>query len=102
MSWWPKAKKTSEFPEGALEDLAPRSTLLPPPPPGLALDDTPRTLRVPTRLDPTLALIDAAMADDFDVDYDDFGFEDEAETRPTRRRIAVSRPASPTLPCRIG
>jgi len=101
MSWWPKSQKTSEAAEDTLEELAPRSTLLPPPPPGMELDDTPRTMRVPINRDPTLAMIDAALAEDIDIDYDDFAFEDEEDERPTRRRLAACRPASPTLPCRI-
>jgi len=100
MSWWPKSQKTSVTPEDTLEELAPRSTLLPPPPPGMELDDTPRTMRVPINRDPALAMIDAALSEDIDIDYDDFEF-DEEEERPTRRRLAACRPASPTLPCRI-
>jgi len=67
-------------------------------------DDTPGTMRVPHQPDPTLALIDAAMADDLDidVDYDDFDVEEEREeNRPTLRRCVGCRPASPTLPSRI-
>lgn len=101
MSWWPPANKTSNAAEQALDGHPPRSTLLPPPPPGMEADGTPETMRVPANPDPTLALIDAAMAQD-DIDYDDFAFEEEEEaTRPTRRRLAPCRPASPTLPCRI-
>lgn len=84
------------------DGIEPRSTLLPPPPSGVELPEAPRTMRVPASPDPALALIDAAMAEDIDIDmdYDDFELDDPEESRPTRRRF-VCRPASPTLPCRI-
>jgi len=103
MSWWPKKRKTPELSEEQLEQQGPRSTLLPPPPSGV--ESAPRTMRVPAAPagDAGLALIDAAMSDDYelDLDYEAFGDDDEDDTRPTLRRTRGVVPATPTMPCRF-
>ena len=82
MSWWPKKRMTPELSAEQLEQQGPRSTLLPPPPPGF--EASPRTMRVPAApapSDATLALVDAALADDFDLDFDCELFADDDEIK---------------------
>jgi hypothetical protein len=60
---------------------------------------SPRTLRVPYANNTSLA--PSPVEPEGIQDYDDFGFQDQEEDRPTRRFRKPSFPACPTLPCRI-
>jgi hypothetical protein len=62
-----------------------------------------RATAMPTHNDAALALIDAALADDFnlDIEYDDLADDDEDDRRPTLRRARSGIQATPTLPCRF-
>ncbi|OQB15456.1 MAG: hypothetical protein BWY17_02193 [Deltaproteobacteria bacterium ADurb.Bin207] len=96
MRWFHRKASTVRHDKDSLEQLAPRSTLLPPAPAGMP--NSPRTMRAPICSPPqALRELDVAVEE---MAYDDFAWDLEEDERPTKRWQPF-RPAAPTLRCRF-